>query len=148
MYFGHSVSPPNIYINRKLKQKWGLNSPDWRSISQAAEHLRTSINLNPANTSAMTALAWLLATSPDPEARNGLEAIALAESLCRASQYRHPRHLDILAAACAEAGQFQRAVDIAAKAKQITTNAGLHEQSDRIEQRLNQYRLHKPFHRD
>ncbi len=59
-------------------------------------------------TEGMNALAWILATSPDPDVRNGPEAVRWA----RTAVEREPnvQRLDTLAAAHAEAGQFDDAV--------------------------------------
>jgi len=59
-------------------------------------------------TEGMNALAWLLATSPDPEVRDGAEAVRWA----RTAVEREPNaaRLDTLAAAHAEAGEFEDAI--------------------------------------
>ena len=61
-------------------------------------------------------LAWILATSPVDAARNGAEAVELAESLCDATGNKVPAFLDTLAAAYAEVGQFDKATETCAKA--------------------------------
>ena len=55
-------------------------------------------------------LAWLLATYPDSNARDGAEAVRLAERACALTDRRVPALLATLAAAYAEAGDFPRAV--------------------------------------
>jgi Flp pilus assembly protein TadD len=55
-------------------------------------------------------LAWLLATYPDSSARDGAEAVHLAERACELTDRRIPTLLATLAAAYAEAGDFPRAV--------------------------------------
>jgi tetratricopeptide (TPR) repeat protein len=55
-------------------------------------------------------LAWLLATYPDSNARDGAEAVRLAERACALSERRVPALLATLSAAYAEAGDFPRAV--------------------------------------
>jgi hypothetical protein len=55
-------------------------------------------------------LAWLLATASDAGARNGAEAVALAEGVCRDLQWKSVRALDVLAAAYAEAGRMPEAI--------------------------------------
>ena len=55
-------------------------------------------------------LAWLLATYPDSNARDGAEAVRLAERACALTERRVPALLATLAAAYAETGDFPRAV--------------------------------------
>ena len=55
-------------------------------------------------------LAWLLATYPDSNSRDGAEAVRLSERACTLTDRRAPALLATLAAACAEAGDFPRAV--------------------------------------
>jgi tetratricopeptide (TPR) repeat protein len=55
-------------------------------------------------------LAWLLATCPNPNARDGAEAVRLAERACKLTNRRIPALLATLAAAYAEIGDFPSAV--------------------------------------
>ena len=57
----------------------------------------------------MNDLAWLLATCPDGNVRNGAEALALVEPLVRRARRTEPAVLDTLAAALAETGRFTEA---------------------------------------
>ena len=58
--------------------------------------------------SGLASKAWLLATSPNESARNGKEAVELALKAVKLRD--NPDHRDVLAAAFAEAGQFDDAV--------------------------------------
>ena len=62
------------------------------------------------NPQAWNDYAWLLATSRFQELRQGSRAVSLAEQA--AAQQRSAVYLDTLAAAYAEAGQFEKAVAI------------------------------------
>lgn len=60
--------------------------------------------------------AWALATLPDPSLRDGDRAVAVIRAVIEASGTRDPAHLDTLAAALAETGDFdgaRRTVQIA-----------------------------------
>lgn len=63
----------------------------------------------PTNASAANALAWLLATCPDPKIHDGREATRLA--LKAVSIDRNAENLDTLAAAQARNGDFKSAVE-------------------------------------
>jgi hypothetical protein len=55
-------------------------------------------------------VAWLLATYPDSNVRDGAEAVRLAERACALTDRRVPALLATLAAAYAETGDFSRGI--------------------------------------
>jgi membrane associated rhomboid family serine protease len=59
---------------------------------------------------AMNDLAWNLATNRDDASRDGKEAVKLAERACRKDNWKDPQYIDTLAAAYAEAEQWDDAV--------------------------------------
>jgi Flp pilus assembly protein TadD len=61
-------------------------------------------------------LAWLLATYPDSNSRDGAEAVRLAERACALSDHSVPALLATLAAAYAETGDFSRGVAVGEEA--------------------------------
>lgn len=63
----------------------------------------------PTNDSAANALAWLLATCPDPKIRDGREAVRFALKAVRID--KNAENLDTLAAAQARNGDFTSAVE-------------------------------------
>jgi len=66
-----------------------------------------------ASLSAQTQLAWILATSPDASIRNPAVAVTVAEQLVATTSGKDAGALDVLAAALAATGQFDRAVETA-----------------------------------
>ncbi|MCP4592264.1 MAG: tetratricopeptide repeat protein [bacterium] len=91
-------------------------------------------------------LAWLLATCPEPALRDGSQAIALAELLCPRFPECDPYHLDTLAAALAEGGRFERAVDVAQHALAAAQAAGDERLAGAVSQRLIRYQAREPYH--
>ena len=83
---------------------------------QALEHWLKAIDLQPGDVVRLRETAWLLATSPSAPLRNGAEAISLATRAADLTGGRDPAVLDTLAAAYAEAGQFDDAVAAERKA--------------------------------
>jgi tetratricopeptide (TPR) repeat protein len=69
-------------------------------------------------------LAWLLATNPHPNARDGKEAIRLAGHACDLSDRKIAALLDTLAAAYAETGDFPRATRVAEEALHRARSSG------------------------
>ena len=76
----------------------------------------------PGSTLVANDLAWLLATHPDAQVRDGAAAVAVAEETQRASAAERAGKedaglLDTLAAAYAEAGRYAEAVAAEVKAE-------------------------------
>jgi Flp pilus assembly protein TadD len=113
---------------------------------EAIAQYRELLNSNPQMAEAMNDLAWILATSPDDELRNGTEAVRLAERACELTHYGEPSIIEMLAAAYAECGRFPEAVTTAEKAEQLATAAGLTAVAAKTRQQLELYRAGKPYH--
>jgi tetratricopeptide (TPR) repeat protein len=73
------------------------------------QQLRDIVDNAPDSPRMLDQLAWLLATYPDSNPRDGAVAVRLAERACELTERRVPAILATLAAAYAEAGDFPRA---------------------------------------
>lgn len=101
--------------------------------------------------------AWLRATCPNASFRNGNQAVADAKSACSETSWRETAYIDTLAAAHAEAGDFdsatqfeQRAIKGAHEAawavKDPKRRSVLYEQQvTRYQRRLASYEHHQPW---
>ena len=69
-----------------------------------------AIKLDPKYARAYVARAWLYATCPDKKFRDGKLAVESATKACQLSQWKDAAKLAVLAAAYAEAGEFDKAV--------------------------------------
>ena len=94
---------------------------------------------------ATSTAAWLMATDPEPLVRNGRRAVELAEKLVRDDGGREPKSLDILAAACAENGDFAKAVETEKKAVELAADSGQELLAAAMRQRLSLYDRRMPF---
>jgi len=111
-------------------------------LRSASSHSSTT---NPQKRSPANNLAWLLATHPDPDIREPLAAIEVAEGLRRDGERLGSDQLDTLAAAYAAAGRFPEAGLTASAAAQLARNTGRPELAREIEARLRLYRAQRPF---
>jgi Flp pilus assembly protein TadD len=82
---------------------------------EAIGYYRKALELSPAWPEVANNLAWILATHPNSQIRDGPEAVRLARIACAATRYRDPTYLGTLAAAYAQNGDFTQAVDYARK---------------------------------
>jgi tetratricopeptide (TPR) repeat protein len=87
----------------------GLSFERTDSYTEAVRDFQESLRLDPKNYAVLMALAFLRATCKEPEFRNGEKAIAMAERACELTD-RRPYALFVLAAAHAEAGNFDMAI--------------------------------------
>jgi tetratricopeptide (TPR) repeat protein len=103
-----------------------------------------AIRIDPQNAEAHNGLAWQLSTARQQEIRNGRLAVELALKACELTQWKNPNHLDTLAAAYAEAGQFDEAI----RWQQAALASAEFEQrsGEAARQRLSLYQEGKPFH--
>jgi len=88
---------------------------------QAAADFRRALELKPKDTPLLNNYAWLLATSPLAEVRDGKRAIELATKACTLTQYKLPHILSTLAASYAETGDFAAAVKWSQQAVNLAT---------------------------
>ncbi len=114
--------------------------------AEAVKHLSRAVELNPEFVSALNNLAWVYATHRDGRIRSADQAVALAGRACRLTEDKVPAVLDTLAAAYAEAGDFQKAAQTAAKAKTLADRAGNRALASQIAARLQLYLEQRPFH--
>ncbi len=117
-----------------------------RQAREAVVEYRKALELDDQLSPACNNLAWMLASHPDPQIRNGRLAVELAERACRLTGNEQPFFLGTLAAAYAEAGRFSDAIATAEKARDLARKAGLKSVVERNEQLLELYRTGRPYH--
>ncbi len=86
-------------------------------------------------------LAWVLATSPDAEVRDGRRAVELATKACELTDYGKAHILSTLAAAFAESGDFGTAIEWSQKAVDMDES----EQIEQLTKELASYQGGQPW---
>ena len=91
-------------------------------------------------------LAWVLATSPSDELRDGKRAIELATKACEITEYKAAYILSTLASGYAEAGDFENAIKWSTKAVELATkNPSRNDQVEDLRKELESYKKKKPW---
>ena len=110
----------------------------------AVADLERVLAAQPRHPQAAQRLAWLLATLPDPAARQGRRAVRLVRRVCALRSPPDPDCLDVLAAAYAEVGRFDAATRAATQALEGITNKR-DARVAAISKRRELYRQRKPY---
>ena len=111
-------------------------------IREAIGHFQRAVQLEPDWAPALSALAWLLAVAPDASLRDAAEAGRLAERAADLTGRRDAAALDVLAAAYAASGLFDRAIQTAEAALRLTPSASL---AREIQSRGELYKRRQPY---
>ena len=109
----------------------------------AADDFERAVQVGPDYAPAWGGYGWMLATATDPKVRDGHRAIRYATKACELSAWKDPISMYVLAAAHAEAGQFDDA--IAWQKKSIGQPGLSMEQLSKARELLMQYQQGKPY---
>ena len=134
-----------IRLDPENAAAYGLRGRAWMSLKafgRAAKDLELAIQQQPNDPISSESLAWIRATCPEEQLRDGKKAIALASHACEMSGWKNARCLATLAAAHAEAGDFNSAISWQAKANALSSAPGEKAEGQR---RLDQYRRKLPY---
>ncbi len=126
---------PSAYNNRG--NAWGRKGEYDKAIADYNEAIR----INPKFDAPYNGLAWIRATCPDAEYRDGKAAVELARKACEMTDWDVDYHLDTLAASCAETGDFEEAVRWQTKAMELAPE----DQKADYQSRLDLYKSDKSY---
>ncbi len=113
--------------------------------AQALAQWRQALRRDPDHLRALNDTAWVLATCADATLRNGAEAVTLAEHAVGLTSGSEPGLLGTLAAAYAEAGHFDRAIELEQRATVLATQQGNAALAATLRARLTQLQAKTPI---
>lgn len=116
-----------------------------QETNQAIEQYRQTLQINPDFAPALNNLAWLLATAASPDLRNGADAVRYGTHACELTSYKEAVFVGTLAAAYAEAGQFQKAQETAQRACDLASASGQTNLYEFNLALLKKYQNHLPY---
>jgi protein O-mannosyl-transferase len=104
-----------------------------------------SLEIDSDDGNALNNLAWVLATFPKDEIRNGKRAVELATKATALPGGDSPLVLRTLAAAYAEAGDFSHAINTAQRALDLATAQNNNSLATTLRHELDLYRANTPY---
>ena len=87
--------------------------------AKAVADFKKALEVEPKESGMLNNYAWVLATSPDDDVRDGKLAVELATKACEATNNEESHILSTLAAAYAETGDFDKAAEWSRKAIEV-----------------------------
>src|SRR5467141_2135731 len=114
-----SIQPDYIGASNDL----GVMFASKGEIKEAIAAWQQSLSFDPDNADAANNIAWVRATASDADVRDSKEALELVQRALRVGG-ENPVVLRTLAAAQAEAGQFEAAIRTCTRAEEIATQNG------------------------
>jgi len=140
------LQPSERNIVRHLAEAEFVNG----NFARASELLGMTIELNPNKRRPKELLAWLLATCPYEDTRDGSQAKELMEPLMLTVSDRSPSTLEIYAACFAESGDFSAAMEYQDKAIALvrsgkTLDVYSEQQKEGMTARLELYQRQRPY---
>jgi tetratricopeptide (TPR) repeat protein len=136
---------PDRPNDAKLHYEFGLALAHLGQTREAMSHYARALRLQPDFPDALDRLAWIAATDPRPELRNGPEAVNMAQRACDLTQHKQAQYLATLAAAYAEAGRSAEAASAAETAEKLAASAGQKEMAAKCGNLLEAVKSGKPW---
>jgi serine/threonine-protein kinase len=117
---------------------------DRKDYDEAMADFRKATRLEPDSPEGYNELAWVWATCPRADLRNGSVALEYATTACRLSDWADPLCLDSFAAAYATLGDFDQAVRWQRKALEASDDL-TEAVREELRARLKLYENHQPY---
>jgi tetratricopeptide (TPR) repeat protein len=117
----------------------------WGDEGAALAHAQEAWRRRPQELAVASHLAWMLATTPDAELRDGPEALRVLEAALPDPEKARPEELDTLAACQAASGRFEDAVRTARRAVAAARESRAEGYAEQIRARLVLYESGRPY---
>jgi len=138
----------SLELNPKSKDGYLNLGTFYKQLNQRSEsmqYFKHGMELAPNDLRFAYQLSWLFSSAPEKELRNAKEALRLAKIIFNKADIDTPSKYDLVAAALAENGQFEKAIEMTNQAYKLAIKAGNHPQANDIYKRLNLYKNNKPY---
>ena len=112
-----------------------------KDYDKAIADFNEAVRLDPKNANAYNSRAWLWATCVDGKFRDGMKAVESATCASELTEWNRNYDVGTLAAAYAEAGDFEKAVELQEKANKLYADV----EAKKGEERLKLYKEKKPY---
>lgn len=109
--------------------------------AEAVKDFEQALELNADDDGLLNNLAWVLSTSTQEQVRDGKKSLEYAKRACELSEYKKSHILSTLAAAYAELGQWDDAVNWSSKS--LAADDG--SVAEQLKQELESYKQKKPW---
>lgn len=114
-------------------------------IREAISQYEVLLGAQPEYRNVLSNLAWILATDPQAEFRDGNEAVRLASRACSLTAEQEPGPLQTLSTAYAEVGRFDEAIAAAQKAHDLALAQNKPDIAAKNTELLGLYRARQPY---
>ena len=114
-------------------------------LREAVDHYERALQSDPDSILPLNNLAWVMSTGPDDSLRNNEVAVQLATKANQLSKESNPVFIRTLAAAYAQAGQFEIAIETAQRASEQANAQGAHDLALQIQEDVDLYQRRTPF---
>jgi len=141
--FPERIQSVRRHLSWQYFQRGSTNASE-EDYDEAIADYESAVKADPGYALACNNLAWLQATCPEGEFRNGVQAVEKATRACELTNWKNASYIDTLAAACAEAGNFDEAIKWQKKAVDLLPK----EQRSRYHKaKVKLYQAGQPYHR-
>lgn len=138
-----------IQLDPKMPMAYSNRGDAWlakKDYGKATADYNEAIRLDPKHVDAFNGLAWLLATCPDAKCRDGKKAVEFAMNASELTNWKIPVFAGTLAAAYAEAGDFEKAIKYQTQALDAPEYDRAYGEGAR--RRLELYRKKQPYRQE